>query len=116
MKNYRPCDPREDAGYFIVFEHINEAAELLFNKAGHSVIAEVLSDKMQKVPCFVGYDDLQKISNTFHKNLTAYLLTSQIGTKTLASLDLLQLKSLLLKSYPLYQFELLEMQHTLASA
>jgi hypothetical protein len=44
---------------------------------------------MQKVPCFVGYDDLQKISNTFHKNLTAYLLTSQIGTKTLASLDLL---------------------------
>jgi hypothetical protein len=58
FKNYRAFDPREDAGYFVVFEHINEAAEFYFKKASHSVIAEVLGDKMQKVPCFIGFDDL----------------------------------------------------------
>lgn len=58
MKNYRIFDPREDAGYFVVFEHINEAAELLFKKVNHSVIAEVLGDKMQKMPCFIGYEEL----------------------------------------------------------
>lgn len=89
LKNYRVFDPREDAGYFVVFEHINEAAELLFKKASHSVIAEVLDDKMQKVPCFVGYDELQKVNSNFQKNLTTHLLTSQVGIKSLQTLDLI---------------------------
>jgi hypothetical protein len=83
MKNYRAFDPREDAGYFVVFEHINEAAELFFKKASHSVIAEVLGDRMQKVPCFVGFDDLQKVNKNFQQNLISHLMTSQLGIKSI---------------------------------
>ena len=83
MKNYRAFDLREDAGYFVVFEHINEAAELFFKKASHSVIAEVLGDKMQKVPCFIGFDDLQKVNKNFQQNLISHLMTSQLGIKSL---------------------------------
>ena len=89
FKNYRAFDPREDAGYFVVFEHINEAAELFFKKASHSVIAEVLGDKMQKVPCFVGFEDLQKVNSNFQKNLISHLMTSQLGISSLKSLDLI---------------------------
>ncbi len=57
-KNYRAFEPSKDQGYFIVFEHVNEAAELLFKKKNQTVIAEILGEKNFDVPSLLGYEDL----------------------------------------------------------
>jgi hypothetical protein len=49
-KSYQSFDPIKDPGYLVVFEHINEAAELLFKKTSQTILSELMGEKNASVP------------------------------------------------------------------
>ena len=49
---------QKDRGYFVTFEHENEASELLSKKGCQSVFAQLLNERDFKVPYFISFQTI----------------------------------------------------------
>ena len=61
LGNFRELD-KKDPGLFLLFEHENEAQELLTSRWSQTVLAELLEERDVRVPCFFGFDTLDGLS------------------------------------------------------
>lgn len=61
LGNFRAFD-RKDPGLFVLFEHENEAQELLASRWSQTVLAELLEERDVRVPCVFGFDTLDGAS------------------------------------------------------
>jgi hypothetical protein len=94
--NYKGFTPR-DPGYFLTFEHENEAKEFYQRKQSHMLFAELLGDKDPKPPCFFAFQEMDSLcKGKLGERLFSLSARATIGSPSI-NLDMAMLKRLMLR-------------------
>ena len=84
---------KKDKGYFILFEHENEAQEMLKNKWSQMIVPDLLEEREVRLPAFFGFETLNSMGNG---KLGEQLFSLMSGMKN-QKCDMHTLKKLMLR-------------------
>jgi hypothetical protein len=93
-ERYQSLDLIKDKGYFLVFEHSNEVAELLFRSINQRLLADIVCGEGTPLPSLLGFQDFHPTPSLLLYPFIDHLFQSSSDSPQ--PTDLLTLKHMLL--------------------